>query len=75
MSRSSAFVLTTINILFRSMPNGNFFFKSESLSLAGDNSLGLHLNATYYAQYLALKSVYEKKVIHNGWFPLGQCLN
>ena len=53
----SAFVLTTNNILCRSMPNGNCVFSSASLSLAGDNSLvhelrvmaavELHLNRTY----------------------------
>ena len=70
MSGFSAFVLTGI-ILFRSMPNGNCLFSSASLSLVADNSLVhelrvmaavssyIHLNATY-AQYLALKSVYEK---------------
>ena len=34
-----AFVLTTENILCRSMPNGNCLFSSASLSLSGDNSL------------------------------------
>ena len=66
----SAFVLTTGNILCRSMPNGNYLFKSASLSLAGNNSLAhklrvmaaveLHSNATY-AQHPAFKSVYEKR--------------
>ena len=70
MSGFSAFVLTTGNILFRSMPNGHYLFNSASLSLVGDNSLAhklrviatveLHLNATY-AQHLALKSVFEKR--------------
>ena len=63
----SAFVLTTGNILFRSMPKpvGNCLFKnSASLSLVEGNSLAhklrvtaaakLHLNAAY-AQHLALK--------------------
>ena len=44
----------TSNILFRSMPNGNYLFNSASLSLVSDNSLAhklrlitsveLHLN-------------------------------
>ena len=65
----SAFVLTTGNISFRSMPNGNCLASSSSLSLVGDNSLvhelrvmaaaELHLNVTY-AQHLTLKSVYKK---------------
>ena len=70
MSGFSAFFLTTGNILFRSMPNGNcLLVSSASLSVAGDNYLlhelrvtaavKLHLNSTY-AQNLALKSVYEK---------------
>ena len=71
MSGFSVFTLTTGNILFRSMPNENCLLSnSASLSLVGDNSLAhkltvmaavkLHLNATY-AQYLALKSIYEKR--------------
>ena len=87
MSGLSVFFLTTGNILFRSMPNGNYLFNSASLSLVGDNYLAhklrvmaaveLHLNATY-AQHLALKSVYEKR--HNkslvvSCFSLGQCLS
>ena len=58
------------NILFRSIPNGNWLFSSASLSLIGDNSLvhelrvmasvKLHVNATCYAQHPALKSVYGK---------------
>ena len=60
----------SVNILFRSMPNGNCLFSSASLSLVGDNSLvhelremvavELHVNATYYVQHPVLKSVYEK---------------
>ena len=74
MSGFSAFVLTTGNILFRSIPNGNYLFNEASLQLVGDNSLDrlrvmaavkLHLNATY-VQHLALKSVFEKKAISNG---------
>ena len=75
MSGFSAFFLTTGNILFRSMPNGNCLFNSASLSLVGDKSLvhklrvmgavKVHLNATN-AQHLALKSVYEKRQ-YNGW--------
>ena len=75
MSGFSAFVLTNGNILFRSMPNGNYPFNSTSLSQVGVNSLAhklrvmaaaeLHLSATY-AKHLALKSVYDKKVINNG---------
>ena len=52
------------------MPNGNCVFSSAFLSLVGDNSLvhqlramaavELYVNATYYAQHPALKSVYEK---------------
>ena len=59
------------SILFRSTPNRNCPFSSASLSLVGDNSLvherrvmaavELHVNSTYYAQYPALKSVYEKR--------------
>ena len=58
------------NVLFRSITNRNFQFSSASLSLLGDNLLvhehrvmaavELHVNATYYAQHLALKSVCEK---------------
>ena len=72
MSGFSAFVLNLSksgNIL--SMANGNCLFNSASLSLVGNNSLvhklrvmaavELHLNATYYAQHPALKSVYEKR--------------
>ena len=52
------------------MPNGNCLFSSAFLSLVGDNSLvhqlramaavELYVNATYYVQHPALKSVYEK---------------
>ena len=69
MSGFSAFVLTTGNILLRSMPNGNHLFNMASLSLVGDNSpahklsvmsaVELHLNAAY-TKHLALKSVYQK---------------
>ena len=65
----SPFVLTTGNILLRSMSNGMeiiYLFNSASLSLVEDNSLArkfrvvvaleIYLNATY-AQHLALKSV------------------
>ena len=68
MSGISAFVLTTVNVLFRLMPNGNCLFNWTSLSLVGDNSLShklrvmvsveLHLNGTC-AQHLALKWVYD----------------
>ena len=72
VSGFSAFVLNMSksgNILFRSMPNGNWLFSSASLPLV-DNSLGhelgvmaavvLHVNATYDTQHSALKLVYEK---------------
>ena len=69
MSGFSVFALTTDNILFGSMPNGNCLFNWASLTLVGDYSLShklrvmaavaLHLNAKY-AQDLALKLVYEK---------------
>ena len=75
MSGFSTFVLTTGNILFRSMPNGNCLFNSASLSLVGDTSLAhklrvmaaveVHLNATN-TLHLALKSGYEKRQ-YNGW--------
>ena len=53
------------------MPNESRQFSSASLSLAGHNSLmhelkviiaavELHVNATYYPEHPALKSVYEK---------------
>ena len=55
------------NILFRSMLDGNCQFNSASLSLVEDNSpvqelrvmvaVELHVNATYYVQHHALKSV------------------
>ena len=74
------------NILFRSMPNGNWLFSSASL--IGDNSLvhelrvmasvRLHVNATCYAQHPALKSVYGKSqsVLGGKFFPpVGDCLN
>ena len=54
------------NIFFRLMPNGDCLLRSTSLSWVEDNSLKLMagvkllLNATYYAQYPAFKSVYEK---------------
>ena len=68
-SLPSCFILTTGNILFRSVLNGNYLFSSASLALGGGNSLvlgltviaavELYINATY-SQHLALKSVYEK---------------
>ena len=53
------------------MRNGSRLFSSASLSLVGHNSLvhelrviivvvELHVNAIYYAEHTALKSVYEK---------------
>ena len=52
------------------MSNGNWLFSSASLSFVGDNSLvhelrvmaavELHVNATYYSQHPALKSVSGK---------------
>ena len=52
------------------MPNGNGLFSSSSLSLVGDYSpvheirvmaaVELHVNATFYAQHPALKSMYRK---------------
>ena len=72
VSGFSAFVLNMSksgNILFRSMPNGNWLFSSASLPLV-DNSLVhelgvmaavvLHENATYDIQHSALKLVFEK---------------
>ena len=66
--------LTRVSVVifcFRSMPNGNRLFSSESLSLVPDKwlvhklrvmaTVELHLNATYYAHHPTLKSVYEKK--------------
>ena len=38
-SLSSCFILTTGNILFRSVLNGNYLFSSPSLAMGGDNSL------------------------------------
>ena len=72
MSGFSAFVLNMTksgNILFRPMLHGNCIFSSASLSLVGDNSLvhdlvmaafELLVNAAYYSQHSALKSVNRK---------------
>ena len=80
MDGFSAFVLNlgkSGNILFRSVANGNCLFSSASLALVGDNSLvhelramaalKLHVNATYYVQHHALKSVYGKANQYNRW--------
>ena len=66
----SAFILTTDNIFFRSMPNGNWLFSSAYLSLTGENLLLVHelrvmaaVEPHLYApcaKHLALKSVYGK---------------
>ena len=77
MLEFSAFVLTTGNILFRSINHKcqmeiacSVFSNSGSLSLVGDNSLTHKLRGmaavklhlnAAYAQHLALKSVYEKR--------------
>ena len=72
MSGFSAFVLNMTksgNILLKSIPHGNCLFSSASLSLVGDNSLvhdlvmtafELLVNAAYYSQHSALKSVNRK---------------
>ena len=74
MSGYSAFVLSlskSDNISFRKMPNGICLFCSASWSLVGEitqwvhelrvmAAVELHLNAKYYAQHLAPKSVYGK---------------
>ena len=70
------------NIFFRLMPNGDCLLRSTSLSWVEDNSLKLIagvkilLNATYYVQYPAFKSVYEKSQYVIDYFPpIGQSLN
>ena len=63
------------NIFFRLMPNGDCLLRSTSLSWVEDNSLKLIagvkilLNATYYVQYPAFKSVYEKSQYVIDYFP------
>ena len=46
------------------MPNGNFLFDSASITLVYELRViavvMLHLNATYFAEHPALKSVDEK---------------
>ena len=70
------------NIFFRLMPNGDCLLRSTSLSWVEDNSLKLIagvkilLNATYYVQYPAFKSVYEKSQYVIDYFPpIWQSLN
>ena len=70
------------NIFFRLMPNGDCLLRSTSLSWVEDNSLKLIagvkilLNATYYVQYPAFRSVYEKSQSVIDYFPpIWQSLN
>ena len=87
MSGFSAFVLTTANILLRSMPNGNYLFNSASAALVGDKSLvhelrvmagcGAIFKCNICPTRLALKPVYKKSqhVMGGKLFSVGQCLN
>ena len=70
------------NIFFRLMPNGDCLLRSISLLWIEDNSLKLMagvkilLNATYYVQYPAFKSFYEKSQYVIDYFPpIAQSLN
>ena len=70
------------NIFFRLMPNGDCLLRSISLLWIEDNSLKLMagvkilLNATYYVQYPAFKSFYEKSQYGIDYFPpIAQSLN
>ena len=64
MSGFSAFILTTGNILFRSMTNGNwngnYLFNSASLSLVGNNLLAHKLRVMG-----VLKKIFSSKMDKN----------
>ena len=81
-SLPSCFVLTTGNILFRSVMNQNYLFSSESFALGGDNSLvheltvmaavELYINAIYILHWNQFMKKAFWVVSH---FPLAQYLN